>query len=852
MGSLFFYGIEVTFTKFYDAFSCIFDTFTYYCFFIGFHHIIFEIVYKSIIQSLNHLEVTMNLRKSILILAVFGVFFTACKKDVEDQPDPNSNPTMEELVIPQDFNWETTRDIQLKVGIELDGTTQAKSKISVYKGDPQNDGVLLTVGSASQSEPLETEIRIPSHLTELYLKCEFPFGSTKVTAVDVSDNFLNHTFTKNKSGEMNTGYKSATDVGPDCSDCDHYISGSGSYNIANGETYCITDNFTGSVVFQNWNGGGTLQVCGTANMSNLQLADLSHVVVTQNGTLTIGSFNSYGENSIIVYENATFTVNNSFLTQGTIVENQGTMTINGNMTVQNLSSGEFINSGQIFVNSGSFQLNNGPVFYNYGTVEAHGTYFHLNVGSVFENEGSIILTSGSSNHLEINSTSVFTNNGTVDVTGNISINAGSTIVNNCAMICTETFAVNSGDFQTYSGLLKGAQEVVLNHSNDIQLYDGSMISTINLTMNSGGVIGYGDLNSILVTGTFTIHSTNTVSGPVESATDDLYMSSGGIPDHFINGATVVPLDEITNYIEPNSCNPDGIGSPGFADSDGDGIPDEWDDYPNDPYRAFNSYFPDEDSYASVVFEDLWPSTGDYDFNDLVLGVYGTEVTNADNELVEIYINFNVRAVGASLKNGFGWQYSEILPSEIQEVTGTVLRDGGSSYVTTSPNGTEAGQDSAVIIAVENVEDVINRVGGSMYNTVDNGLVGVSDLVEIYILFGETTPIDRDKVGPSGYNVFLIKDQDRGTEIHLPDREPTDLMTYPLGTVEDTSDPLTGRYYKTESNLPWGLLMVVPFDYPIEKVPIIEAYPDFASWAQSGGAVNQDWYLNPDPSKIWSP
>ena len=103
-----------------------------------------------------------------------------------------------------------------------------------------------------------------------------------------------------------------------------------------------------------------------------------------------------------------------------------------------------------------------------------------------------------------------------------------------------------------------------------------------------------------------------------------------------------------------------------------------------------------------------------------------------------------------------------------------------------------------------------------------------------------------------YNIFLIKNQDRGTEIHLSDREPTDLMTFPLGTADDTSDPLTGRYFKTQSNLPWGLLLVEPFDYPLEKIAIVDAFPQFAAWAQSGGAVNQNWYLNPDPSKIWIP
>jgi len=232
---------------------------------------------------------------------------------------------------------------------------------------------------------------------------------------------------------------------------------------------------------------------------------------------------------------------------------------------------------------------------------------------------------------------------------------------------------------------------------------------------------------------------------------------------------------------------------------------------------------------------------------------GNEITNASNDVVEIDINFNVKAVGAAYQNGFGWQFAGILPSQIEQVTGTVLRDGGESIISLNANGTEQGQDSAVIIAVENIEDVINRAGGSMFNTLDNGLVGTSDLVEVNILFGETTPINRDLIGAQAYNIFLIKNQIRGTEIHMPDREPTNKMTTSLlGTGQDVSDPNTGTYYKTASHLPWALMIMADFDYPIEKIAIIDAYPDFADWAQSGGTLNTDWYENPVPSKIWTP
>ncbi|MFW5706037.1 MAG: hypothetical protein ACOCX8_03455, partial [Bacteroidota bacterium] len=535
----------------------------------------------------------------MFLFAIVAVVFTACKKDVKDQPDPNPNPAMEELVIPDNFNWETTRDLKLKVAVETSTSTAAKSKISVFRGDPAADGIFMVSGSASAGADFVTELRIPAYLDQLYLQCESPFGGKQVTPIEVNDDLINYTFTDTKASG-GAGFKAATDVGPDCDDCDLVISGNGSYEIANGETYCVTDNFTGSITFQNWNGGGTLQVCGTANISNLQLTENAHIVVTQDGSLTIGSFGAWGANgTITVYENATLIFNSNFMTQGDYVENQGTMEVHGNLTIQNLSSGNFTNSGNLTVD-GNVQVNGNHTLYNNGEMIVAGTSFQFNVDADGENNGTMILGTTSDLNFQTNSNGVFTNNGTVDVTGDISINSGSIIVNNCAMMCSSDFYVNSGNFENYSGFLKGAQTFTINNSDDIELHDGSMISTVDLTMNSGNILGFGNLNSVLATGTFTIHSVNIVNGPVEAATDDLVISSGGIPEHFVNGATVVGLGEITNYIAPSACNTDGIGSPGITDSDGDGVPDDQDDYPDDPYRAYNSFFPEEDSYASVV------------------------------------------------------------------------------------------------------------------------------------------------------------------------------------------------------------------------------------------------------------
>lgn len=779
----------------------------------------------------------MKNAKSIIILMFLAMVIFSCKKDVTpvDQPTGKS---IDELVIPEGFNWSTTQKVQLTVGVQTIQAVNLKSKISVFNGNPDEGGKLILSGAASNDSPLIENLVVPSYLKNIYLVKEGAFGGKQVVSLPLAGTEINYVFTDTKSTPLDSDFKQTGEIGPECDDCTQEISGSGSYNIGNGQTLCVTSNFTGSITFQNWNGGGTLKICGTASIASLQLTENAHVIVTQNGSLTVGSLSAWGTNSTIkVYENATLIVNNQFMTSGNYVENQGTMTIKG-LTAQALSGG-FINSGLLTITGGNFATNNTITFSNSGTINANCSYFYINSGATFNNSGNINFVGN--NQFQVNTGSTLTNNGKISVGGTFKINAGSTIVNNCQLVCTEMLEVNTSNFTNNSGYMQAAQYLHITSNSAIILNSNSMISTLNLTIdNAGGLLGAGNTNSVKVTGTFTISGTAKVNGAIEAAADN-FVSGQNYPVsyHFINGATLVNLAGISNYIPVSTCNPEGIGSPQMTDSDGDNVPDDQDDYPSDPERAYNSFFPSEDSYASVVFEDLWPAKGDYDFNDLVLGVYGTEVTNADNELVDIYINFNVRAVGASLQNGFGWQFAGITPGMINSVTGAVLQQG---YVVNAANGTESGQDSAVIIACENVEDVIHRVGGSMFNTVENGYLGTSDLIEIHIYFNPA--INRNLVGPDAYNVFLIKDQVREVEIHLSDRVPTDKMGMSLlGTVQDDSDINAGRYYKTETGLPWGLLLLEPFDYPIEKSEVTEAYLHFAAWAESGGVDYQDWYSN---------
>lgn len=281
-----------------------------------------------------------------------------------------------------------------------------------------------------------------------------------------------------------------------------------------------------------------------------------------------------------------------------------------------------------------------------------------------------------------------------------------------------------------------------------------------------------------------------------------------------------------------------------VDSDFDGVDDDTDEFPNDPTKAFTLVSPGVGQQGTYAYEDLWPSKGDYDFNDLVLDYNTTYYLNADNDVAEIESTVEVRAKGGNLIQGFGLHLPGVAPSDIACVSGAQINTGSLSI---GGNGTENGQTNAVIIFCDDIEQIITRAGGAFFNTVSANPEGTSTALTVTIVM--STPVDLNTVLNDG-SVFAFKDRDE--EIHMVDKEPTDLVDNSLfGTADDDSDPASGRYYRTAQNHPWAIQLSEQFDYPEEKVDIVQAYTNFANWAQSNGAANADWFTDAPGNRVGS-
>jgi LruC domain-containing protein len=234
------------------------------------------------------------------------------------------------------------------------------------------------------------------------------------------------------------------------------------------------------------------------------------------------------------------------------------------------------------------------------------------------------------------------------------------------------------------------------------------------------------------------------------------------------------------------------------------------------------YTPGENIWGTLSFEDLWPSKGDYDFNDLVLNYNIKLETNNSNKVTSIVSKFKISHIGATLTNGFAFALP-IENGKVSSVSGQNITDNA---IVLNSNGTENGIDLAVIPVF------------------DNAFVNESNEFEVVVTF--TEPIDQEQLGAAPFNPFLIKNQDRAYEVHLSNMSPTSAADQAhLGTVDDDSDAGNGRYYKTDIELPWAINIPVEFVWPRESVEIIEGYLKFAEWAESGGEQYPDWYKDLD-------
>ncbi|WP_187269547.1 LruC domain-containing protein [Flagellimonas hymeniacidonis] len=252
------------------------------------------------------------------------------------------------------------------------------------------------------------------------------------------------------------------------------------------------------------------------------------------------------------------------------------------------------------------------------------------------------------------------------------------------------------------------------------------------------------------------------------------------------------------------------------DQDGDGVTDSVDEYPEDATRAYSITYPSSSTKASLIFEDLWPFLGDYDFNDTAIDYSIAKIFNSSNQIVAIDFNYVVTADGAGFVNSMAFEIEGLSPNNVASTSGQIL---DRNVFDLAGNGTELEQEHTVIPLFDDHSIIVNQE-----NKVSLLLVN---------------PISNTSLDFAPFNPFLVANGEREKEIHLANREPTTLgnsQPEVLGNIAD----INGNY-TTENGLPWAINVIESFPLLQEKEAINKGYLYFEEWALSGGESRKDWY-----------
>lgn len=237
-----------------------------------------------------------------------------------------------------------------------------------------------------------------------------------------------------------------------------------------------------------------------------------------------------------------------------------------------------------------------------------------------------------------------------------------------------------------------------------------------------------------------------------------------------------------------------------------------------------------DERGVYAFEDLWPSKGDYDMNDVLVDYdYSRKISKYEDESDNQYktyresFSFTTYQNYAALHSGLAFSYQ--LADTPTNTVFKIRKKGSSAYE--AANFTV--EDNNVIILTNDI----------------NSEVGTEYLVEVTYEKGTR---GRSVIKPF---IFRPTKDDKRMEVHVPFEAPTSKVDMSLfNTEDDLSEPEAGKWYVRDGNYPYAFYLangdINSFQNTLlksdnERKPIDEIYPKFLDWSVSKGQQNADWY-----------
>lgn len=250
------------------------------------------------------------------------------------------------------------------------------------------------------------------------------------------------------------------------------------------------------------------------------------------------------------------------------------------------------------------------------------------------------------------------------------------------------------------------------------------------------------------------------------------------------------------------------------------------------------YYPSaqQGGWGTLLFEDMWPELGDYDFNDLAanykIQVY-FEKKDGKDYLTGILIAVRLNALGGNMPYTLCLQMDECNSGQISSV-----EDYGSAENSFKWENPKA--DTWPLFSFHWAAQKGSN-GGKYYNTEEGCEVSDLSQNQITLFISPKGDIELKNHFIHGTYNFFIR-HNNGKEIHLKGYKPTEAFAETYRKIVAENEHLSSdNYYCTKDGFVWGIKVPKGINHARETIDFGVAYPQFKNWVQTGGVENKEWY-----------
>lgn len=242
------------------------------------------------------------------------------------------------------------------------------------------------------------------------------------------------------------------------------------------------------------------------------------------------------------------------------------------------------------------------------------------------------------------------------------------------------------------------------------------------------------------------------------------------------------------------------------------------------------YYPGQDRYSVVGYEDQYPNKGDYDFNDLVVAYRVSYGLTTEGKVTQVNGEGYLVARGGSYSHN--WHLHMAIPTSAG-IVGQI-----SMY---QPNTSETDVNYPTYVNVDSGLDIqIFSDTGITFKDDQRAFVNTewdSQFVpgqKFAFAFDLEYPVPLSQMPSAPFDPYLYV-LDTGYEIHLPGKLPR------LGYSQNTA--LGIESFVDGQGFPFALTAPDDWQFPNEYIDLGIAYPQFIDFIGSNKDNNSDWYLN---------